>query len=216
MTQFIFPDGVKMMLRTLNDAGFDAYAVGGCTRDMLLGRKPGDWDITTSAMPDEVAALFETVIPTGLRHGTVTVKSSGVSAEVTTFRTEGAYTDRRHPDSVDFVRDVHGDLARRDFTMNAIAVPLSGEIIDPFGGRDDIARQTIRCVGEPERRFSEDALRMLRALRFSSQLEFGIEKKRLRAFMRARRLPQSFRRSGCCQRCGAFWREAAPMRSLCC
>ena len=179
MTQFIFPDGVKMMLRTLNDAGFDAYAVGGCTRDMLLGRKPGDWDITTSAMPDEVAALFETVIPTGLRHGTVTVKGSGVSAEVTTFRTEGAYTDRRHPDSVDFVRDVHGDLARRDFTMNAIAVPLSGEIIDPFGGRDDIARRTIRCVGEPERRFSEDALRMLRALRFSSQLEFGIEKKTL-------------------------------------
>lgn len=166
-------------MQTLEGAGYAVYAVGGCTRDMLLGRTPGDWDITTSALPDEVAPLFDTVLPTGLRHGTVTVKCGGSSAEVTTFRTEGAYTDRRHPDSVRFVRDVRGDLARRDFTMNAIAVPLSGEVCDPFGGRDDIARRIIRCVGEPERRFSEDALRMLRALRFSSQLGFEIEGKTL-------------------------------------
>ena len=180
-----FPPGIIFILSRLLAHGRAAYAVGGCVRDSLLGKAPDDWDVTTSALPDEVMRLFgESAVPTGLRHGTVTVKAPGGSAEVTTFRADGAYTDHRRPDSVRFVPDVREDLARRDFTMNAIAAPLEGGLIDPFDGQGDIRRGIIRSVGEPERRFSEDALRMLRAVRFSAKLGFEIEPRTLEAIYR--------------------------------
>ena len=163
------------MLNKLRGAGYGAYFVGGCVRDSLLGRRVHDWDAATSAPPQAVQALFERTAPTGLRHGTVTVLVSGRAVEVTTYRAEGAYSDHRRPDSVEFTGDLALDLSRRDFTMNAMAMGPEGDITDPFGGREDIARRLIRCVGDGERRFSEDALRMLRALRFSAQLGFAIE-----------------------------------------
>ena len=183
--QIRFPPGIIFILSELRTHGHAAYAVGGCVRDSLLGKIPDDWDVTTSALPDEVMHLFgESAVPTGLKHGTVTVKAGGGSAEVTTFRSDGVYTDHRRPDSVRFVPDVREDLARRDFTMNAIAAPLKGGLVDPFGGQGDIKRGIIRCVGEPERRFSEDALRMLRAVRFSAKLGFVIEPQTLGAIYR--------------------------------
>ena len=163
------------MLNKLRGAGYGAYFVGGCVRDTVLGRRVHDWDAATSAPPQAVQALFERTAPTGLRHGTVTVLVSGRAVEVTTYRAEGAYSDHRRPDSVEFTGDLALDLSRRDFTMNAMAMGPEGDITDPFGGREDIARRLIRCVGDGERRFSEDALRMLRALRFSAQLGFAIE-----------------------------------------
>ena len=163
------------MLYTLRGAGYGAYFVGGCVRDSLLGRRVHDWDAATSAPPQAVQALFERTAPTGLRHGTVTVISGGRALEVTTFRTEGAYSDHRRPDSVRFTGDLAADLSRRDFTINAMAMGPEGDVTDLFGGRADLQRRLIRCVGEPERRFSEDALRMLRALRFSAQLGFDID-----------------------------------------
>ena len=170
-----------ILLKTLEDAGFEACFVGGCVRDTLLGRPVHDWDITTSALPDEIMALFPRCIPTGIRHGTVTVLLGGESFEVTTFRRDGAYHDGRHPDGVVFVPDLKEDLARRDFTINAMAMHLDGSITDRFGGKDDLKRGLIRCVGEPERRFQEDALRMLRARRFSAQLGFQVEAQTARA-----------------------------------
>lgn len=176
------PDGI---LKKLNDAGFEAYYVGGCVRDRLLERPIHDWDVTTSARPEQVTALFERCIPTGIRHGTVTVLlSERCRAEVTMFRADGAYLDGRHPAQVQFVPSLREDLARRDFTVNAMAMDLDGAVTDPFGGADDLRRGVLRCVGVPEQRFREDALRMLRALRFSAQLGFSLEPETARAVRR--------------------------------
>lgn len=163
------------ILQTLHRRGYEAYYVGGCVRDQLLGRPVHDWDITTSALPEQIISCFGHSVPTGLRHGTVTVLEGESRAEVTTYRTEEGYADGRHPDRVRFVRSLGEDLARRDFTINAMAMDENGGVIDLFGGRNDLTRRVIRCVGEPERRFQEDALRMLRAIRFSAQLDFSIE-----------------------------------------
>ncbi|MEI3085238.1 MAG: tRNA nucleotidyltransferase [Oscillospiraceae bacterium] len=169
------PKYVRQILFSLQSRGFAAYLVGGCVRDILLGVRPQDWDICTSALPEQVLDIFPGSRPTGIKHGTVTVVIGSRSAEVTTFRSEGDYTDHRHPSSVAFVGNLTTDLMRRDFTMNAMAVSADGLIIDPYGGAEDIRRGCIRCVGAPEKRFDEDALRMLRAFRFSSRLGFEIE-----------------------------------------
>ena len=169
--------GAALLLDALHGAGHAAYAVGGCVRDSLLGLDPHDWDLCTSARPEQVMELFgeEKCIPTGLQHGTVTVKQGGRLYETTTFRTEGAYSDGRHPDAVCFVPDVREDLARRDFTINAMAYSAEEGLIDPFGGRDDLAAHLVRAVGEPERRFEEDALRILRLYRFAARFGFAID-----------------------------------------
>ena len=175
------PKYVLNILCALDSAGHRAVLAGGCVRDNLLGRRPSDWDIASSASPEEVLALFPRCVPTGIKHGTVTVLSGGGSVEVTTFRAEGGYSDHRRPDSVSFGCPLEADLARRDLTVNAMAMDAAGEITDPFGGRDDLRRRLLRCVGEPERRFDEDALRMLRTVRFSAQLGFEIEPRTLEA-----------------------------------
>lgn len=181
MPEFKLPENVIQILSALNADGHAAYLVGGCVRDMLMGITPQDWDICTGALPDEVMRTFPDCAPTGLKHGTVTVYNGDISAEVTTFRTEGAYPDHRRPESVSFVNDLESDLSRRDFTVNAIALSADGKLCDPFGGREDIKARIIRCVGYPTRRFNEDALRMLRALRFSARLGFEIEENTLGA-----------------------------------
>ena len=175
------PKYVLNILCALDSAGHRAVLAGGCVRDSLLGRRPSDWDIASSASPEEVLALFPRCVPTGIKHGTVTVLSGGGSVEVTAFRAEGGYSDHRRPDSVSFGCPLEADLARRDLTVNAMAMDAAGEITDPFGGRDDLRRRLLRCVGEPERRFDEDALRMLRTVRFSAQLGFDIEPRTLEA-----------------------------------
>ena len=177
MTTIKLDPGAALLLDALHGAGHAAYAVGGCVRDSLLGLDPHDWDLCTSARPEQVMALFgeEKCIPTGLQHGTVTVKQGGRLYETTTFRTEGAYSDGRHPDAVCFVPDVREDLARRDFTINAMAYSAGEGLIDPFGGRDDLAAHLVRAVGEPERRFEEDALRILRLYRFAARFGFAID-----------------------------------------
>ena len=175
------PKYVLNILCALDSAGHRAVLAGGCVRDSLLGRRPSDWDIASSASPEEVLALFSRCVPTGIKHGTVTVLSGGGSVEVTAFRAEGGYSDHRRPDSVSFGCPLEADLARRDLTVNAMAMDAAGEITDPFGGRDDLRRRLLRCVGEPERRFDEDALRMLRTVRFSAQLGFDIEPRTLEA-----------------------------------
>jgi len=177
MTTIKLDPGAALLLDALHGAGHAAYAVGGCVRDSLLGLAPHDWDLCTSARPEQVMALFgeEKCIPTGLQHGTVTVKQGGRLYETTTFRTEGAYSDGRHPDAVCFVPDVREDLARRDFTINAMAYSAEEGFIDPFGGRDDLAAHLVRAVGEPERRFEEDALRILRLYRFAARFGFAID-----------------------------------------
>ena len=177
MTTIKLDPGAALLLDALHGAGHAAYAVGGCVRDSLLGLDPHDWDLCTSARPEQVMALFgeEKCIPTGLQHGTVTVKQGGRLYETTTFRTEGAYSDGRHPDAVCFVPEVREDLARRDFTINAMAYSAEEGLIDPFGGRDDLAAHRVRAVGEPERRFEEDALRILRLYRFAARFGFAID-----------------------------------------
>ena len=177
MTTIKLDPGAALLLDALHGAGHAAYAVGVCVRDSLLGLDPHDWDLCTSARPEQVMALFgeEKCIPTGLQHGTVTVKQGGRLYETTTFRTEGAYSDGRHPDAVCFVPDVREDLARRDFTINAMAYSAEEGLIDPFGGRDDLAAHLVRAVGEPERRFEEDALRILRLYRFAARFGFAID-----------------------------------------
>ena len=177
MTTIKLDPGAALLLDALHGAGHAAYAVGGCVRDSLLGLDPHDWDLCTSARPEQVMALFgeEKCIPTGLQHGTVTVKQGGRLYETTTFRTEGTYSDGRHPDAVCFVPDVREDLARRDFTINAMAYSAEEGLIDPFGGRDDLAAHLVRAVGEPERRFEEDALRILRLYRFAARFGFAID-----------------------------------------
>ncbi len=169
--------GAAVLLERLHGAGFAAYAVGGCVRDSLLGRSPHDWDLCTSALPQQVMTLFgeERCIPTGLQHGTVTVKQGGELYEITTFRTEGSYTDGRHPDEVRFVPDVTEDLARRDFTINAMAYSPAEGLIDPFGGRQDLQQGLVRAVGVPEQRFEEDALRIMRLYRFAARYGFAID-----------------------------------------
>lgn len=174
---FPLDPGAAALLTRLHAAGHAAYAVGGCVRDSLLGQTPHDWDLCTSATPEQVLELFgEThCIPTGLQHGTVTVKYGGELYEITTFRTEGAYSDGRHPDHVAFVPDVKEDLARRDFTINAMAYNAEEGLIDPFGGQNDLAAGIVRAVGEPQRRFEEDALRILRLYRFAARFRFAID-----------------------------------------
>ena len=169
------PPKVETILNTLRSAGYEAYTVGGCVRDSLLGRIPGDWDITTSAQPQIIQKLFRRTVDTGIKHGTVTVMLGRDSFEVTTYRTDGAYSDGRHPDSVSFVSSLQEDLSRRDFTVNAMAYSPEEGLIDLFGGTKDLKNRRIRAVGIPEERFTEDALRMLRAVRFCAQLGFGIE-----------------------------------------
>lgn len=170
------PENVRAVLNTLEAAGHEAWCVGGCVRDALLGKRPGDWDVTTSALPEETLEAFGSrAFPTGLKHGTVTVKTENGPVEVTTYRIDGAYRDHRRPESVAFTRCLDEDLSRRDFTVNAMARNLRGELRDPFGGREDLRRRVLRCVGDPDRRFQEDALRILRGLRFAASLGLEIE-----------------------------------------
>ena len=175
--------GAAALLDTLHAAGYAAYAVGGCVRDSLLGRTAHDWDLCTSALPQQVMELFgaEQCIPTGLQHGTVTVKRDGRLYEITTFRTEGSYTDGRHPDEVQFVPDVREDLARRDFTINAMAYNEAEGLVDPFGGQADLQNGLLRAVGEPQQRFTEDALRILRLYRFAARFGFALDAATARA-----------------------------------
>ena len=169
--------GAAVLLDALHAAGYRAYAVGGCVRDSLMGLVPHDWDLCTSALPQQVVELFgaERCISTGLQHGTVTVKQNGGLYEITTFRTDGAYTDGRHPDEVHFVPDVREDLARRDFTINAMACNEKEGLIDPFGGQSDLHNGIVRAVGVPRKRFEEDALRILRLYRFAARFGFAID-----------------------------------------
>ena len=196
MPQVTPPKYIRQILLGLQARGYAAYLVGGCVRDVIMDIAPQDWDICTSALPEEVMSLFPGSRPTGLKHGTVTVIIGNKSAEVTTFRTEGDYRDHRRPDSVTFVSDLITDLSRRDFTMNAIALSPDGMISDPYGGIEDIKNRCIRCVGAPKLRFSEDALRMFRALRFSARLGFTIEFETMNAI----------------EECASFAEELAPER----
>lgn len=175
------PSDTEYIIETLQKNGYEAFAVGGCVRDMLNGDTPHDFDITTSAEPETVMSLFEKTVPTGIKHGTVTVIINGVPNEVTTYRADGEYRDHRRPDSVIFVKSLREDLARRDFTVNAMAYNQKDGLKDFFGGREDIENRILRAVGEPERRFYEDALRILRLFRFSSVLGFDIEENTLKA-----------------------------------
>lgn len=172
-----FPEAVKHIIRLLNEAGYEAYAVGGCVRDALLDKQPNDWDLTTSALPEEIKHVFrhERVIETGIKHGTVTVLFGGEGYEITTYRVDGKYTDHRRPDSVQFVSNLKEDLMRRDFTVNAMAAHPEEGIVDLFGGKDDLENGVIRAVGNAEKRFTEDALRILRAVRFASTYDFTID-----------------------------------------
>lgn len=173
------PFQICEILERIERAGFSSYVVGGCVRDYLMGMTPHDFDITTSAAPNETKLIFADcrVIETGIKHGTVTVLYKGISTEITTFRVDGGYSDGRHPDSVAFSRNIEDDLSRRDFTMNGIAFNPKTGYVDPFGGKEDITAGVIRCIGEADKRFSEDALRVVRALRFSAVLGFSIEEK---------------------------------------
>lgn len=175
------PLQVSGIIKTLQEAGFEAYAVGGCVRDSLLGRVPDDWDITTSAKPQQVKALFSRTVDTGIAHGTVTVLQGRSGYEVTTYRIDGAYEDGRHPRDVTFTASLAEDLKRRDFTVNAMAYNEEEGLVDLFGGRADMERRALRCVGNPRERFGEDALRMMRAVRFSAQLDYAIEEDTMEA-----------------------------------
>ncbi len=175
MIQIALPSDVKFIIEKLEAAGFEAYAVGGCVRDQIMGREPNDWDITTSATPYEVKDIFHKTVDTGLVHGTVTVILHGEGYEVTTYRIDGEYEDGRHPKQVSFTASLEEDLKRRDFTINAMAYNESHGLVDLFGGLEDLEKGVIRCVGEPMERFSEDALRMMRAVRFSAQFGYEIE-----------------------------------------
>ncbi len=168
------PKAADFVLSTLEAAGFEAFVVGGSVRDIAMQKQPKDWDIATSAKPEQVMGLFQKTLPTGIAHGTVTVMAAGLAIEVTTYRTEGEYIDHRRPNSVQFVGDLECDLERRDFTVNAMAYSPTRGLVDPFGGMADIAAGVIRCVGESEKRFCEDALRMLRGVRFSCTLGFSL------------------------------------------
>lgn len=180
------PKNVDTAINLLQSAGFEAYAVGGCVRDSLLGKTPNDWDITTSAKPEDMKSVFADFhcIDTGIKHGTVTVVIDGEPLEITTFRLDGEYEDNRHPKSVTFTADLGADLGRRDFTVNAMAYSKMTGTVDLFGGQNDLKNGIIRCVGDPDRRFNEDALRILRALRFASALDFEIEEKTAQSLLK--------------------------------
>ncbi len=173
--RIVLPDQVNKIISLLEEHGFEAYAVGGCVRDTILGRTPEDWDIATSAMPQEVKAIFHHTVDTGIAHGTVMVRMGGEGFEVTTYRIDGAYEDARHPVEVTFTRSLREDLLRRDFTINAMAYNDKTGLVDPFDGMLDLANGVIRCVGDAKARFSEDALRILRGVRFAAQLGFSLE-----------------------------------------
>lgn len=177
------PRSVVEIIDRLESLGYEAYAVGGCVRDTLLGREPEDWDITTSAKPEAVKKAFDRTIDTGIEHGTVTVMKNHVGYEVTTYRIDGEYEDNRHPKQVSFTGNLVDDLERRDFTINAMAYNPKTGLVDAFDGTSDLKRRIIRCVGDPDKRFDEDALRMLRAVRFSGQLQFTIEEKTRQAIV---------------------------------
>ena len=178
------PQNVCFILDSLETHGFEAFAVGGCVRDMLMGEVPHDFDVTTNALPSKVKAIFPHTADTGIKHGTVTVIHNGTPVEVTTYRTENGYTDNRRPDEVRFVSDIVSDLARRDFTVNAICYSPKRGIVDPYGGQDDIKKSVLRAVGDPETRFGEDALRILRLFRFASKLSFTPENATLSAALK--------------------------------
>ena len=178
------PQKGQHIIETLQHAGFEAYVVGGCVRDSILGRKPQDWDITTSARPEQVKALFPRTIDTGLQHGTVTVMLQGEGFEVTTYRIDGTYEDSRHPSEVTFTSDLREDLRRRDLTINAMAYNDAAGLVDLFGGMEDLKAGVVRCVGNAEERFEEDALRILRAIRFSAQLGYAIEEETIAAIVK--------------------------------
>ena len=184
------PKNVDTAINLLQSAGFEAYAVGGCVRDSLLGKTPNDWDITTSAKPEDMKSVFAEFhcIDTGIKHGTVTVVIDGEPLEITTFRLDGEYEDNRHPKSVTFTSNLGADLGRRDFTVNAMAYSKKTGTVDLFGGQNDLKNKIIRCVGDPDRRFNEDALRILRALRFASALDFEIEEKTAQSLLKNRAL----------------------------
>ncbi len=175
------PETVKIILDALRAAGFEAWAVGGCVRDSVLGREPDDWDVTTSALPEQIKKTFRRTVDTGIEHGTVTVLIKDCAHEVTTYRVDGNYSDARHPDKVEFTSSLEEDLKRRDFTINAMAYNEEQGLVDLYGGQEDLKKGLIRCVGDPEDRFSEDALRILRAVRFGAQLHFRIEENTLEA-----------------------------------
>lgn len=181
MTKIALPQKVCYIIESLEKAGYEAFAVGGCVRDTLLGRVPDDWDITTSAKPEEVKRVFNRTIDTGIQHGTVTVMLDREGFEVTTYRIDGEYEDSRHPKEVTYTTNLVEDLKRRDFTINAMAYNDRTGIVDEFGGMEDLEEKIIRCVGEPKERFTEDALRMMRAVRFSAQLGFNIDEKTSKA-----------------------------------
>lgn len=180
------PKNVDTAINLLQSAGLEAYAVGGCVRDSLLGKTPNDWDITTSAKPENMKSVFADFhcIDTGIKHGTVTVVIDGEPLEITTFRLDGEYEDNRHPKSVTFTSNLGADLGRRDFTVNAMAYSKMTGTVDLFGGQNDLKNKIIRCVGDPDRRFNEDALRILRALRFASALDFEIEEKTAQSLLK--------------------------------
>lgn len=186
------PEAPKQLMKVLLDAGYETYVVGGCVRDFLLGHEPHDWDICTNALPNQMKECFVSyhVIETGLQHGTLTVMVDHVGYEITTYRTDGEYTDHRHPDSVQFVGRLQDDLMRRDFTINAMAADISGKIRDFYDGQFDLEHKWIRCVGDPNKRFMEDPLRILRAMRFQSKLGFVIEQSTEDAMRRYRHLLQ--------------------------
>ena len=179
--QIKLPEDVKYIIGVLENAGYEAYAVGGCVRDSLLGRVPKDWDITTSADPAAVKGLFRRTIDTGIKHGTVTVMLKNTGYEVTTYRIDGKYDDHRRPEKVEFTGELSEDLLRRDFTINAMAYNEKDGLVDLYGGEEDLANHTIRCVGNPDERFDEDALRIMRAVRFAAELDFKIEENTRRA-----------------------------------
>ncbi len=183
-----FPEYAINCIKTISDHGFEAWFVGGCVRDMLLGRPFDDVDIATNALPCDIMKIFEHTIPTGINHGTVTVILDNKAIEVTTYRSDGSYDDNRHPSNVVFETDINSDLSRRDFTINAFALNSKEKIIDLYGGKEDLDNKIIRCVGDPEKRFLEDALRILRAYRFSSTLNFSIEKNTLNASLKLGKL----------------------------
>lgn len=184
------PSFISDILLTIEHSGFEAFVVGGCVRDSILGKSPSDWDITTSALPEDIIRIFGScrTIPTGIRHGTVTLVTPNGNVEITTFRIDGSYTDNRHPQSVTFSQNITDDLSRRDFTVNAIAYSARTGLVDPFDGTSDIRKKILRCVGDPYKRFQEDALRIMRALRFSAVLDFSIDKKTAQAILDCRHL----------------------------
>ena len=186
----LLSDGATYIIDKLTEAGFEAYAVGGCVRDILMGTKVNDYDITTSATTDEIKSVFscDRIIETGIKHGTVTILVGSIPFEVTTYRLETAYSDNRHPDKVIFTRKLSDDLSRRDFTVNSIAYNGQSGFVDLFGGKNDIESKIIRCVGNPRKRFEEDSLRILRGIRFASTLGFSIEDETKKAMLDCRKL----------------------------